>query len=142
MKGAKKTPEYVAIVTYAYRRALDCIAAVGDFKQKLETMEDFAFAFNSGITKGYLMGERGTTPFINSLNPNNCGVYAGFVNGVDERRSNVIVKRDGQISKKAEGLVFRGSGIDICFSLNKTPYLFPEGDAYKIPAPHDVRIGS
>ncbi|MDE2444366.1 MAG: U32 family peptidase [Methanocorpusculum sp.] len=141
IEGRMKTPEYVAIVTDAYRRALDDIAAGGDWEPEQETMEDLAFAFNRGFTKGYLLGDCGTT-LINTKKPDNRGVYAGIVSGVDDRRGKVIVKIDGPIPDTGDGLVFRLAGRETGFALNKEPYLFPEGDAYKIPAPQEVLIGS
>ncbi|MDE2546504.1 MAG: U32 family peptidase [Methanocorpusculum sp.] len=141
IEGRMKTPEYVAIVTDAYRRALDTIAAGNDFEPEQETMEDLAFAFNRGFTKGYLMGDRGTT-LINTKKPDNRGVYAGVVSGVDDRRGKVIGKIDGPIPDTGDGLVFRLAGRETGFALNKEPYLFPEGDAYKIPAPQEVLVGS
>ncbi len=141
IEGRMKTPEYVAVVTDAYRRALDAIAAGEDWHPEQETMEDLAFAFNRGFTKGYLLGDRGTS-LINTKKPDNRGVYAGIVNGVDDRRGKVIVKIDGPIPDTGDGLVFRFAGREIGFALNKEPYLFPEGDAYKIPAPPEVLVGS
>ena len=141
IEGRMKTPEYVAIVTDAYRRALDAIAAGEDWEPETETMEDLAFAFNRGFTKGYLLGDRGTT-LINTKKPDNRGVYAGVVSGVDDRRGKVIVKIDGPIPDTGDGLVFRLAGREVGYALNKEPYLFPEGDAYKIPAPQEVLVGS
>ena len=141
IEGRMKTPEYVAIVTDAYRRALDAIAAGTDWEPEQETMEDLAFAFNRGFTKGYLLGDRGTS-LINTKKPDNRGVYAGIVSGVDDRRGKVIVKIDGPIPDTGDGLVFRLAGRETGFALNKEPYLFPEGDAYKIPAPQEVLVGS
>lgn len=141
IEGRMKTPEYVAIVTDAYRRALDAIAAEEDWEPDNETMEDLAFAFNRGFTKGYLLGDRGQT-LINTKKPDNRGVYAGIVSGVDDHRGKVIVKIDGPIPDTGDGLVFRLAGRETGFALNKEPYLFPEGDAYKIPAPPEVLVGS
>lgn len=141
IEGRMKTPEYVAIVTDAYRRALDAIAAGADWEPEQEIMEDLAFAFNRGFTKGYLLGDRGTS-LINTKKPDNRGVYAGIVSGVDDRRGKVIVKIDGPVPDTGDGLVFRLAGRETGFALNKEPYLFPEGDAYKIPAPQEVLVGS
>ncbi|MDU9377042.1 hypothetical protein McpSp1_16860 [Methanocorpusculaceae archaeon Sp1] len=141
IEGRMKTPEYVAIVTDAYRHALDTIAAGEEFHPEIEVMEDLAFAFNRGFTKGYLLGDKGPA-FINTKKPDNRGVYAGVVNGIDDRRGKVIVKIDGPIPDTGDGLVFRFAGRETGFALNKEPYIFPEGDAYKIPAPEDVVVGS
>ncbi|MDR3102635.1 MAG: DUF3656 domain-containing protein [Methanocalculaceae archaeon] len=141
IEGRVRTPKYVALVTDAYRRALDAIATGEDWKPETEVMEDLAFAFNRGFTKGYLLGDKGPS-FINTKKPGNQGVYAGSVSGSDNRRGKVIIKIEGPIPDKGDGLVFRFAGREIGFALNKEPYLFPEGDAYKIPAPPEVLAGS
>ncbi len=141
IEGRMKTPEYVAIVTDAYRRGLDTIAAGEAFVPENETMEDLAFAFNRGFTKGYLFGDKWGT-FINAKKPDNRGVYAGYVSGLDESRGKVIVKIEGPVPDTGDGLVFKIAGRETGFALNKEPYIFPEGDAYKIPAPPDVVLGS
>ncbi|HKL97774.1 MAG TPA: U32 family peptidase [Methanocorpusculum sp.] len=141
IEGRMKTPEYVAIVTDAYRRGLDTIAAGKEFVPENETMEDLAFAFNRGFTKGYLFGDKWDS-LINVKKPDNRGVYAGYVNGLDESRGKVIVKIEGPIPDTGDGLVFKIAGRETGMALNKEPYLFPEGDAYKIPAPADVILNS
>ena len=141
IEGRMKSPEYVAIITDAYRRALDTIAEGKDYVPEEETMEDLAFAFNRGFTKGYIFGDKWGT-FINSKKPDNRGVYAGYVSGTDESRGKVIVKIEGPVPDTGDGLVFRFAGRETGFALNKEPYIFPEGDAYKIPAPSDVVVGS
>ena len=139
IEGRMKTPEYVAVVTHIYRKALDAVAE-GTFEPKTEDMETLAFAFNRGFTRGYLMGDKSS--IMNWNKPNNRGVYAGTVSGVDRKRGKVIVKIEGPVPDTGDGLVFKFAGREIGFALNKEPYLFPEGDAYKIPAPEDVLEGS
>lgn len=139
IEGRMKTPEYVAVVTSIYRKALDAVAA-GNFEPKTEDMENLAFAFNRGFTKGYLFGDKAS--IMNWEKPNNRGVYAGYVNGVDKKRGKVIVKIEGPVPDTGDGLVFKLAGREVGFALNKEPYIFPEGDAYKIPAPESVLEGS
>ena len=143
IEGRMKTPEYVAVVTSIYRKALDAVAA-GTFEPKQEDMENLAFAFNRGFTKGYLLaeGNGGKAQIMNWEKPNNRGVYAGYVSGLDHKRGKVIVKIEGPVPDTGDGLVFKFAGREVGFALNKEPYLFPEGDAYKIPAPEDVVEGS
>ncbi|MDO5846485.1 MAG: peptidase U32 family protein, partial [Methanocorpusculum sp.] len=140
IEGRMKTPEYVAVVTSIYRKALDAVAA-GTFEPDNQDMEHLAFAFNRGFTKGYLLGDKWTS-LMNWEKPNNRGVYAGIVSGTDQKRGKVIIKTDGPIPDTGDGLVFKFAGREIGFALNKEPYLFPEGDGYKIPAPDGVLEGS
>lgn len=157
IEGRMKSPEYVAVVTNAYRKALDEIAE-GNFKPDKETMDDLAFAFTRGFTKGYLLGDKGRS-FMNFKKPDNRGVFAGTVSGADSKRGKVIVQIEGPVPDTGDGLVFkcaarnekitahgfkiRGEiGKEVGFALNKEPYVFPQGDAYKIPAPSEVTVGS
>ena len=139
IEGRMKTPEYVAVVTSIYRKALDAVAA-GTFEPQTEDMEHLAFAFNRGFTKGYLMGDKSS--IMNYEKPNNRGVYAGYVSALDKKRGKVVVKIEGPVPDTGDGLVFKFAGRETGFALNKEPFLFPEGDAYKIPAPEDVLEGS
>ena len=140
IEGRMKTPEYVAVVTNIYRRALDAVAD-GTFEPRKEDLEDLAFAFNRGFTKGYLMGDRGAA-FMNYKKPDNRGVFAGTVTGIDEKRGKAIVQIEGPVPDTGDGIVYRFAGRESGLSLNKEPYIFPEGDAYKIPAPADVVQGA
>lgn len=157
IEGRMKTPEYVAIVTNAYRNALDDISK-GEFNPDTQVMDDLSFAFTRGFTKGYLLGDKGKA-FMNYTKPDNRGVFAGTVSGVDEKRGKVIVQIEGPVPDTGDGLVFKCAareamvsphgfkiggelGKEVGFALNKEPYVFPEGDAYKIPAPSDVTVGS
>jgi putative protease len=49
LEGRMKSPEYVAIVVSAYRRALDAIALGKDYKSP-ESVQDLFLAFNRGLT--------------------------------------------------------------------------------------------
>ena len=139
IEGRMKAPEYVAVVTSIYRKALDAVAA-GTFEPSNEDMDNLAFAFNRGFTPGYLMGKKSS--IMNYEKPNNRGVYSGSVSGIDTKRGKVVVKIEGPVPNTGDGLVFKFAGRDIGFALNKEPYIFPEGDAFKIPAPDDVVVGS
>lgn len=140
IEGRMKTPEYVATVTNIYRKALDAVSA-GSFEPKAEDLEDLAFAFNRGFTKGYAMGDRWEI-LMNYKKPDNRGVFSGTVSGIDTKRGKAIVKIEGPIPDTGDGIVFRFAGRESGLSLNKEPYLFPEGDAFKIPAPADVVTGA
>jgi putative protease len=55
IEGRMKSPEYVAVVTDIYRRALDAIAN-GDWRPSCDDMRDLAAAFNREFTAGHLLG--------------------------------------------------------------------------------------
>jgi len=57
IEGRMKSPQYVAIVTSIYRRALDGIAR-GSWSPSKEDERDLALAFNRDFTSGHLLGQR------------------------------------------------------------------------------------
>ena len=60
IEGRMKSPEYVALVTGVYRRALDRAVADPDgFEVTEGEWEVLEEAFNRGLTEGHLTGERG-----------------------------------------------------------------------------------
>ncbi len=67
IEGRMRAPEYVATVTEAYRRALDCClehAAAADFRQRFEAvvaaeMPRLQAVFNRGFSSGFLFGRPG-----------------------------------------------------------------------------------
>ncbi len=77
IEGRMKSPEYVATVVMAYRRALDAIAA-GNYRESPEAYRDLLLAFNRGFTRGYLSGDRHDT-LMGREAPGNRGLRIGTV---------------------------------------------------------------
>jgi len=123
IEGRMKSPEYVAIVVSAYRRALDAIRA-GDRMPEPEAEQDLLLAFNRGFTKGYLFGDRHGALMARDA-PDNRGVCIGTVARQDRRSGNVIVQLDGTLVPEAgDGLLFSdpaGRTGERGFMLNNTP---------------------
>ncbi|OPX66137.1 MAG: Peptidase family U32 [Methanoregulaceae archaeon PtaB.Bin056] len=77
IEGRMRSPEYVAAVVGAYRRALDALANGEDWHSQ-DDVEEMAGAFNRGFTKGYLLGEGGPS-LMGRDQPDNRGLFLGTV---------------------------------------------------------------
>ena len=122
IEGRMKSPEYVAVVVAAYRRALDAISA--EMPLPPDEMDNLLLAFNRGFTKGYLFGDRHRALMGRSA-PDNRGLYIGMVSWYDERTRMVSVQMESRIvPKPGDGLFFIGHerpDEQFGFSLNTVP---------------------
>lgn len=100
IEGRLKRPEYVAVVTGIYRRAIDGERITEDDVFELRQI------FNrGGFTHGYGPGAEETSLMFRQR-PNNAGVIAGRA----PQNGNVLLERD---IDSADALVLRGAGEDI-----------------------------
>ncbi|OPY38503.1 MAG: Peptidase family U32 [Methanoregula sp. PtaU1.Bin051] len=142
IEGRMKSPEYVAVVTAAYRRALDAIAGGGHPSDE-SAPDRLALAFNRGFTEGYLFNRRHSA-VMGREQPDNRGLFIGTVERYRPKSGDMLVRTTGTIvpvpgdglyithpDRKAQGLGF---------SLNTTPGR--EGDRIVLPVPGRVRPGS
>jgi putative protease len=125
IEGRMKSPEYVAVVVSAYRKALDAIAA-GDWQPDPGTERDLLLAFNRGFTKGYLFGDRHGSLMSRDA-PDNRGICIGTVAGYDRKSGVAAIRPEGTLVPEAgDGLFFAGpAGTEGTeewgFQLNTTP---------------------
>ncbi len=107
IEGRMKSPEYVAIVTSIYRRALDAIA--GDAWSPLtEDERDLALAFNRDFTEGYLLGAK---DIMGRQMSDNRGLLIGSVASFDTRRGEAAVRLTGPLApEEGDGLVIIAPG--------------------------------
>ncbi|MEN6351293.1 MAG: DUF3656 domain-containing protein [Syntrophomonas sp.] len=77
IEGRMKRPEYVAVVTRAYREALDILASTPGSKPSPEVKSRLLKIFNRNFTSGHLYADN--THFLSSKRPNNRGVNIGRV---------------------------------------------------------------
>jgi len=77
IEGRMKRAEYVAVVTRAYREALDELAAAGDYHPEKVILERLLGIFNRNFTSGYFIESQ--AEFLSSRRPNNRGTYVGRV---------------------------------------------------------------
>lgn len=78
IEGRMKRPEYVALVTTLYRKAIDSYYDGIEYIVSEQDITDLKKMFNRGFTKGYLFGEKGNL-LMNPLRPNHMGVPIGSV---------------------------------------------------------------
>jgi len=107
IEGRMKSPEYVAIVTSIYRKALDAIAK-GTWSPLAEDERDLALAFNRGFTEGYLLGAK---DIMGRQMSDNRGVLIGSVASFDSRRGEAAVRLTGPLApEEGDGLVIIAPG--------------------------------
>ena len=136
IEGRMKSPEYVAVVVAAYRRALDAISA--GMPLHPDEMDHLLLAFNRGFTKGYLFGDRHRALMGRSA-PDNRGLYIGTVSRYDERTRMVSIRMESrQVPKPGDGLFFIGHERPdelFGFSLNTVPQKTNDEFRFAIPSP-------
>jgi U32 family peptidase len=116
IEGRMKSPEYVAIVTGIYKRALEAIAK-GKWSPSTEDERDLALAFNRGFTEGYLLGAKDV---MGREMSDNRGVLIGSVTSFDARRSEAAVRLSGSYCpEKGDGLVFLSPGQEMGLVVQK-----------------------
>ncbi len=107
IEGRMKSPEYVAIVTRIYRKALDSIAR-GSWSASLEEERDLALAFNRDFTEGHLLGAKDV---MGRKMSDNQGVLIGSVASYDPQRGEAKVRLcSSLVPEKGDGLVFQAPG--------------------------------
>jgi len=107
IEGRMKSPEYVAIVTSIYKRALQAIAR-GKWSPSSEDERDLALSFNRDFTEGHLLGARDV---MGREMSDNRGVLIGSVASFDVQRGEATVRLSGDFCpEKGDGLVFLAPG--------------------------------
>jgi len=109
IEGRMKRPEYVAVVTRAYREILD-LDVSDDEAMREDARKRLLRVFNRNFSTGYLEPEQ--KGFLSTLRPNNRGVYLGRVVGQDNSLKTRI--------KLADNL-HRGDGLEIWVVRGKSP---------------------
>jgi U32 family peptidase len=92
IEGRMKSPEYVALVTSVYRKALDRFAEDPEaFEVRDAELSTLAEAFNRGFSEAYLAGERGSA-MMSYRRPNNRGILVGRVASVAPASATVALE--------------------------------------------------
>ena len=82
IEGRMKRPEYVAVVTKAYRQVLDSLHEDPAFEPEPALKDRLLKIFNRNFSSGYL--NPGNNEFLSTRRPNNRGIYVGRV--LDQNR--------------------------------------------------------
>lgn len=125
IEGRLKRPEYVAVVTRAYRQALDRVQR-GQSVSGLDTAELLKIFNRGGFTRGYAMGKN-DAGIMATLRPNHWGVQVGKVLNVKNGRARVQLCAP---LHKGDGLEARGAYGDhgILVQSDESDYIrVPEG---------------
>jgi putative protease len=103
IEGRMKRPEYVAVVTDIYRRAIDSYFA-GHYNVPDEDRANIEQIFNRDFTTAYMTGRPGRT-MMSDRRPNNRGVLLGRVTGFSKDHHQGTVKLDKDLHL-GDGLEF------------------------------------
>lgn len=91
IEGRMKRPEYVAVVTGVYRRAIDAAFLAADIHLSEADFQALAQVFNRDFTTAYLKDDPGRA-MISDRKPNNRGLLVGRVLRYDKAERMVTVK--------------------------------------------------
>lgn len=142
IEGRMKSPEYVAVVVAAYRRALDAIAQGMPFGSDRE-LENLTLAFNRGFTEGYLFNNRHSA-VMGRERPDNRGLCIGVVERYNTQEQSAVVRLNAGLTPVAgDGLFIETPGkpgAGIGFALNATPKT--DRDRLLIPVHVPVQKGA
>lgn len=104
IEGRMRRPEYVAVVTRAYRRAIDrFLENPRDFAVDPEDVRDIAQIFNRDFTNGYFLGDPGAE-MMSYGRPSNRGIYLGRI---------LAQEKKGFYRVKLETPLKRGDGVEV-----------------------------
>jgi len=119
IEGRMKSPEYVAIVTSIYRKALDAISR-GSWSPSEDDELDLALAFNRDFTEGYLLGAKDV---MGRQMSDNQGVFIGSVAAFDLQRCEAAVRLSGTlVPEQGDGLVFLWPGQEMGLVVQRPHY--------------------
>jgi U32 family peptidase len=102
IEGRLKEPEYVALTTRCYRRALDAALAGKPFVLEPERLEELEVAFSRGFSRGWLDGPRPHTLVPGKYTAKR-GVPIGLVKAV--RGDRVLIRLIRSV-RRGQGIVF------------------------------------
>ncbi len=136
IEGRMKSPQYVAIVTSIYRRALDAIAR-GSWSPSPEEERDLALAFNRDFTEGHLLGAKDV---MGRGMSDNRGLLIGSVASYDLQRGEAAVRLcSSLVPEKGDGLVIQSPGQEMGLVVQKA---IEKDGLVRLRTPDRVRPGA
>jgi U32 family peptidase len=138
IEGRMKSPEYVAIVTSIYRKALDQIAkGEGKWRPTEEDVQELALAFNRDFTGGYLLRAK---DIMGREMSDNRGVLIGTVTSYDSSREEAALKLTGPlVPEQGDGLVILSPGQEVGMVVHR---LQIKDGLLRLRTPERVRPGA
>lgn len=119
LEGRMKRPEYVGVVTQAYRKALDAAEAHVPYRADEKTIRALKQIFNrGGFTEGYVMG-RSNAALMSWERPNHWGIRVGKITAARGSLARVLLEEnlndgDGLQVRGKEEIDLTYSGNDVC----------------------------
>ena len=119
LEGRMKRPEYVGVITRAYRQALDAAEAHVPYRPDEKTIRDLKQIFNrGGFTEGYVM-ERSNEALMSWERPNHWGIRVGRITSMRGPLARVLLEEnihdgDGLQARGREEADFTYAGNDVC----------------------------
>ncbi len=116
LEGRMKRPEYVGVITKAYREALDAAEAHVPYHPNDRTIEELKQVFNrGGFTQGYTM-EKSNAALMSWERPNHWGIRVGTITSMRGPLARVLLEKD---LNDGDGLQIRGKEeADVTYSGN------------------------
>ncbi len=114
IEGRMKRPEYVALVTTLYRKAIDAYYEGTKYQVKEQDLVDLKKMFNRGFTRGHILGDKGKL-LMNPLRPNHMGVSIGKVTNISKNKITIKLTDDISIGDGIRVI----SNKDIGFTITK-----------------------
>jgi len=130
LEGRMKRPEYVGVITRAYREAIDAAQAYVPYHPDEKTIRELKQVFNrGGFTEGYVM-DKSNAALMSWERPNHWGIRLGKITSARGPLAKVLLEED---LNNGDGLQVRGrEEIDVTYS----------GNAQKQGTEATVRIAS
>ena len=118
LEGRMKRPEYVGVITRAYREALDAAEAHVTYHPSVETIRQLKQVFNrGGFTEGYALS-KSNAALMSWQRPNHWGIPVGKVTSIRGQLARVSLTED---LHDGDGLQVRGKAeMDLTYSGNET----------------------
>ncbi|MBQ6401462.1 MAG: U32 family peptidase [Firmicutes bacterium] len=124
IEGRLKSPEYVAITTFIYRKYLDLYAEAGEVHVSPQDLADLRQIYSRGeFTRGFLYGDPGED-LLSGKSPKHTGVPAGKVSRVLDERV-----KDPDLRAAVRGAARRGAAL---VEIEGTRVELAEGDSVEI----------
>ncbi len=144
IEGRMKRPEYVAVVTDIYRRAIDSYLA-GHYEVPQEDRDNIEQIFNRDFTTAYMVKRPGRT-MMSDRRPNNRGVLLGRVQSLNKDHTAGTLKLDRDLHL-GDGLEFWvsvggrvGTSVDHMTVNGKPVPVARSGSSVTIPVPRGIRL--
>jgi putative protease len=112
IEGRMKRPEYVALVTTLYRKAIDDYYNNKKFIISESDINDLKSVYNREFTKGHILNEKNN---MNPIRPNHMGISIGRILNIDSKF--ISIKLDNDLSL-GDGIRILSSD-DTGFTVNK-----------------------